>query len=919
MIEREFLGWQRPFVDECIDWLLTHRDTLPQMLIVIPTAQSGRRLRESLAERAGAILSPKFVTPGSFLHVNDSAAPPDWIEQVAWIETLESIENWSDYTGIFPIAPAEDNAGTIGLAREMVALRRTLQENGLLISTAARKLEEIADDERWENLTRLENLVEGKLQSWGIKSRSRILADGIPISSSFLHMVLAGVAEIPPLLESALSTWQGKVSVLIGAPFSEAHHFSPMGRPLASWLDLPLVWPSGSVKVLATSQQQAEEALRIVIEAKLPSDRIALGAADTQVGDALARTFTNQGWTAFHPASQPLKTGLCRWLIGFQKWLVDPALLTVADLLGFPETAAIIPGKLIEHSKTLADLRNRWMITTAEELHRKIAEHSFRDEVTKKSANDLSEAIGILSQLRNRLRSKNFSLELKTIFTKLTRTNENAQGITDWMTEWLEQAKPIIHQLDRDPGFWIELMISELPSSPPIPLDGKVLDVQGWLELFHEPGPHLILCGMNDGKVPARSGGEPWLSESSRNRLGLITDSDKAARDSYLYQSMLQSRLTNGSTHILCGKVGTSGEPMLPSRLLLAGNRDDLAKRTTILFKENEPPPLFHYNDKIWQWQLRDKAPPAKINITSLKDYLTCPFRYELKHVFTMQTPEPNRSEWNARDFGNIAHTVLERWGSDKFAKNSDNPNVIRKWLTNELERVVTEAFGQHLPLAVRIQKAALEQRLEWFSQAQAMIKKEGWEIEKIEEKVEIIINDVTLVGKIDRIDFHPTTGQRRIIDYKTGKIENTNKKIRKKLINKTFIANHLIDSPAIYSAEIESKLTDFLWLDLQLPLYASTLDHLEKSMPTLCYFSIGPTEEHVEIHECPDFTQHDLRAAKSCAEWIVTQIKKKIFWPPAEKVDYDDYKILVTQNTLESSIDPCKHEEVSRLSESIV
>ena len=51
----------------------------------------------------------------------------------------------------------------------MVRLRRTLQENGLLFSTAARKLRETVEAERWEALGRLEDLVERKIARLGIE------------------------------------------------------------------------------------------------------------------------------------------------------------------------------------------------------------------------------------------------------------------------------------------------------------------------------------------------------------------------------------------------------------------------------------------------------------------------------------------------------------------------------------------------------------------------------------------------------------------------------------------------------------------------------------------------------------------------------------------------------------------------------
>ena len=42
-IERDFLGWERPFGVAVGDWLWERKDRLPGMMIVVPTAQSGRR------------------------------------------------------------------------------------------------------------------------------------------------------------------------------------------------------------------------------------------------------------------------------------------------------------------------------------------------------------------------------------------------------------------------------------------------------------------------------------------------------------------------------------------------------------------------------------------------------------------------------------------------------------------------------------------------------------------------------------------------------------------------------------------------------------------------------------------------------------------------------------------------------------
>jgi ATP-dependent helicase/nuclease subunit B len=901
MIERVFLGWDRPFLLQVTAWLLERKDSLPNMCVVVPTAQSGRRLREALAEAAGAILSPKVVTPGSFLKLRDDEAAPDWVERVAWVEVLESITDWSSYAALFPEPPGEGKNWARGLAQEMANLRRSLQENGLLLSSAARKLRETVEAERWEALGKLEDLVERKLQTWGMKSRSRLLAEGISLPAGFTHIVLAGAPEMPPLVERAWLAWDLTVTALIGAPATEAANFSAVGRPLASWNERSLTWPDGSIQVVADPRQQAVAALRIVGEMKTPSNEVALGSADTEAGDELARAFTREGWPAFHPAAAPVTGGLTRWFKIWSNWLADPSLATLADLLSLPETGVLVAGKRAKKAKRLAELRDRWMVVRTEDLKRRASAGKSGQTWDQESTEELLKAAETLEDWRAGFLGENFSGALTRMLGVLARTGPKADEAANAMLDWLAEAADLIRQVKRGPGFWIELMLSEAPSPTPLPPEGRVLDVQGWLELFHEPGQHLVLCGMNEGKVPARSGGEPWLSEAGREKLGLIKDSDRAARDAFLYQSMLESRRDGGRVDVICGKSGAGGESMLPSRLLLAGTREELPARVKVLFQEVEPPEAGMRWHADWQWKPRVLATSDRLNVTSLGDYLICPFRYYLKHVVNMRTSEPARTEWNARDFGTVAHEVLERWGRDSEAKDFEKPDALHTWFSNELDRVVVEWFGKKVPLAIRIQTEALRQRFLWLSRIQAANRQAGWEVVDVERKVELAAGEAKIIAKIDRIDRHRDSGRLRVLDYKTGTVKGVEQAHRKKLTAASTLPRHLSwECPAVYAGEDKGKSANFLWHNLQLPLYAVALLELGEPMPTPCYFGLGSTEAKVEIHEWAGFEMADLEAAQRCAAWVAGQIAAKVFWPPAEKVPHDDYEILAAGRVFE-------------------
>jgi len=464
-------------------------------------------------------------------------------------------------------------------------------------------------------------------------------------------------------------------------------------------------------------------------------------------------------------------------------------------------------------------------------------------------------------------------------------------------SEWLDAAAPLLRQVRRDAVFRLSLMLDDIPAPSPQPPDGRVLDVQGWLELLYEPGPHLVLCGMNEGKVPARKSGDPFLGESACAMLGLTRDADRAARDAFLYQTMLEARRDGGRVDVFCAKSGAGGEALLPSRLLLAAGRDELPERVAFLFRGVEPPEAGMRWHADWMWKPRVVGPPHNLSVTSFSTWLACPFRFYLKHALHMQTTEPGRIEWNARDFGSVAHEILERWGADPETRDLTDVAQLHDHLSVLLDEVTGEWFGAQAPLAVRLQTESLRQRLMWFARQQAVIRAQGWETIEVETKFELRIGPSLIRGTYDRLDRHQETGALRVIDYKTGKIGGVEKAHRTKIVSSTTLPAHLPeDSPVIHDT---ADGTAHRWSNLQLPLYARALKESRNVIPSPCYFHLGATEANVALEEWSNFAEPDLNAAARCAEWITGQIAAAVFWPPAEKPGYDDYEVLAAGRTL--------------------
>ncbi len=906
MPKRVFLGYDSPFLPVLSRHLLSDRDALAQTLVIVPTGQSGRMLRESLAAEAGAILAPAVTTPGALLHIDDPTVAPAWLEKLAWIDILESITpvDWQGYSGLFPVSPTsadESSDWAVSLAAELVALRTSLQDRLHNLFSASKFMASTPESERWEDLARLETLTERRLSSWGYSSRSTKLREDFTLPANHQTIVLAGITEMPPCLLEALEKFAGEVTALIAAPESEAANFSELGLPLDSWTTREM--PSHTkVSIETDPSAQAKYALDEVSATGLPSSEIALGSADEHAGAVLARVFTDSGWTAFHPASAQPQPPLIRWLEAWKNWLTKASSRHLAALLSLPESSQLIAGDRSGKLITLNRLREWQPTIEPPDILRRLA----GSDDDGKAA--LHAAITSLTARRDGFLAAPFPESISTHLRELQADDETSLTLIPYIEDFMAAAVPIFRKVNRHHIFWLQTLLSEIPRSTAKPPSDRVIDVQGWLELLYEPGQHLVVCGMNETFVPAHSSGGPWLSENTCKILGLSSDVDRHARDAYLLHAMLMMRGKSGSAHLICGKNGTGGEPYLPSRLLLQVPRSELVGTVRNLFREIEPPEADLIWTRDWEWQVPHIALPERFGVTSLRDYLACPFRFYLKHLVRMSAPDPERREMDARDFGNITHLVVENWGNDPDARKLTDPAKLTAYLESALDSVVFREFGKKTPLAIRIQTQAIRQRLEWFAARQAVSAAEGWEVIAVERNFDIPSGDFLIRGKIDRVDRHRETGQLRVIDYKTGDVKKeVEQEHRSKITASTKLPSHIAESdpPFHDGTDPKGKPANFIWRNLQLPLYAlaESLDTTNGTdTPIPCYIHLGKTESNVKFTTWDSFSESDLASARACTDWITSEIAQRKFWPPAEKVTYDDFAVLSQNRPLEEA-----------------
>jgi hypothetical protein len=420
-----------------------------------------------------------------------------------------------------------------------------------------------------------------------------------------------------------------------------------------------------------------------------------------------------------------------------------------------------------------------------------------------------------------------------------------------------------------------ELLRSELANTPLArPGSKPAVEILGWLELHLDDAPHLYILNFNEGSIPGDVRIDPFLPDSICEQLGLTCDKTRLARDRYMLEGILNSRQ---HLRLIAGQTNLRNEPMLPSRLMLQCDQTKLAQTVLDYFEPTAYayPPLLPSGEKS-QLSIPVPIPPEQpmqqLSVTAFRAYLQCPYRFYLRYIRKLRKPEAYLPELSPPAFGNLAHEVLQQFGSSDWIDCVDD-KALAEYLSRTLDHCCEARYGEHLLPAIQIQREQLRQRLELFARSQTTMRSQGWRIitNKIESQftVDFPVDNqpFSLIGRIDRMDRHVDTGELRIMDYKTSEA------------SKKPDAVHRIKTPDGGKQ----------WVDLQLPLYrvlaASEIYH-DKAQLGFC--QLGKQLDKIGFEPAPWETA-EINEAITIAQQVIRAIRNGIFWPPNLPPEYDD------------------------------
>ncbi len=929
--------WDQPLVYAAVAWLTEGWGgdgplDLADTLIVVPTRQAGRRLREGLAAHAAtrgqAVFPPRVVQP-EMLATFDARPAGEGLRtasrveaQLAWCAVLAKVD-LDEFRAVFPHDPPLRNfAWAARLAREFQRLQATLVENGLRMADVSRRMGDgFPEAERWRQLGELEGRCDAGLAGRGLRTSqaANIAASVSPeVPAGVRRVAMIGTPDPWPLALRVLEAWAAHVpvTVTVAGPADESPErwADAWGRPLPEvWArrELRLADFEKRVRLCADPAGQAE---RVVEVARAYGERaaevLAVGVADAEVLPALESGLSRAGVAAFNPEGRAMRGGALHTLLASLAEAVrEPTFGAVAALLRCPD--------LLEWVEERGGLRRTDVLRQLDALHEEHLPASLDAARVHAAAGGepfgaVSTALVAVAGLLERTKRGGFPEGVRTalaeIFERRKFDLEHPEdaAVVEAATAWGEVTADVATAVARFPGTtaqdaWTLALqaLGERMVFDEKPTDG--IDLQGWLELAWEDAPHLILTGVNDGRVPDAVVGDAYLPEQLRGWLGLKSNEQRFARDAYLFSVLAAQRSGGGAgrgrLEVLLGKTSAGGDPLKPSRLLMRCADAELPARVKFLFgAAPEPKPGAAWR-RAWRLVPRTDAKIERMRVTAFRDYLKCPFRFYLRHGLRMEAVEPQKAELDAADFGNLCHAALDAMGREPGLRDCTDERVLRDYLLGKLDDVARARYGsaQSLPLVVQLESA--RQRLSRTATVQARERAEGWVIEHTEKEFEFALHGLTVRGKIDRIDRHEGDGRVRVLDYKTSDkpvnpLDAHVRRLKRSETRESVPAYSLFNTPD----------GERVWTDLQLPLYLRAVSE-EFGYAVACgYFNLPKAAGETAVATWADYDDRWQAEAERCAEGVAEAVAARRFWPPAElEPDWDDFAELFTRGAAES------------------
>ncbi|MBR5106922.1 MAG: PD-(D/E)XK nuclease family protein [Bacteroidales bacterium] len=334
-------------------------------------------------------------------------------------------------------------------------------------------------------------------------------------------------------------------------------------------------------------------------------------------------------------------------------------------------------------------------------------------------------------------------------------------------------------ELDVLPATWLRLL-DELLSGEAVPFRGeplKGLQVMGPLETRALDFRNVILFSANEGTFPRRSASASFVPPELRKGFGLPTFEYQDSVWAYYFYRMIQRAehvwlVSDSRTEGL--KTGEESRYIkqleyhyrVPLERFVATSRMELAPEADIIPKTQEDIDLIRNGEH---------------SASSLQSYLSCPAKFYYSFIKRLSTEEEVLEAMDAGALGTVYHGTMQALYrpylhkcltvADLDGMLKDRKAVkalVRETIIREMQTV--DVSGRDLV----VEEVIVEYVLRTLRHDRDLLVRsgsKGFDILSLEGRMTGTFEGYRIKGFADRIDSY-LGGEARIVDYKTGKVE---------------------------------------------------------------------------------------------------------------------------------------------------
>ena len=910
-----YIGWNRSLPEEVADHLrqtVFEPGSYDDYLLWLPSARTGRHVLQELftgaEEEVEAFHPPRLTTPARFRKQLLTR------QETAAAETT-CLQGWREVLAAAPVEPVErifisgsgprTAAWAYGFGENLLRLRQRLAEDGHNFASVARSCPE-NDRSRWQALAELEGLWLQWLHARGlIDPEEQALEDvaGYLREEPVREIWVAGVLNLTQRQEGILRAFEAEglsVKLLVPAPEEEAAAFDDRGRPRPeAWNSRPLpeellkgrLHRGGDARVLAPSLFQ------LCRDYGESVDRLLVGATEPGLAQYLIEQGPLSGISFYNPEGQAMRETHWGAFVGTVREFLDTdSLDALFDLLLFPPLRkwmrdnglsperAEIAFRRLQRERLLSSLSALW----DKELR------------VDKNLQEARQTLAVLNDLFGELR-KGVGGLFERLWTVIRRLAENEQGPDN---ETIREQVRILHDLleelretaavgeASESDQWHLLLHSMESRRFYRERRGGERPVSGWLEFAFERAPHLVLFGLPDAEIPGSSRTDIFLVPQLTRHLGLYGQEDETAFHAFRLRYVLETRRERGKVEILLPDRALDGTPQVPSRFLFLAESEALPARVKTLLTKEAPQQAAvpsRFGDRL---RLPEPVEMPGLSVTAFKAWLIDPFQFYLERVMGWEVPRNHEEELDAMQFGSLLHVVMSHYNTSVAARELTGNGETESFLLDTLQTECRARFGTSTPLAVRIQREAMEQRLRAVAPLLAQERRQGWKPVEAEWKIHdresgrswIVIDGISVSGVIDLIERNEESKELRVVDYKTSDKPQSPFDAH---LGKVTAAS---SPPVLAETEVNIGGKPLRWKDLQLPLYAAAVEQAFGERPRICYISLPKTVLGTGLGEWSE-SPPPVEEAVQCATAIVREIRAGVYWPPSRNFTSSDWQ----------------------------